>query len=248
MAGLRSEVNATSGEVRTCSSSSRRWRTAGRSRPASRCSSPSSSARPGPAGTSTPSSSAVQHRQTQESGQQPDARLAAPARPPIEPSSPDRKLLLAGAASLRAGRVAGGGGAGHPARRFRRRRGAGGGDRVPGARGAARAEAPAAPGPPGPAGPCRKPRTRSAAWPSPSTPGWAGRGRPGRPPHVLGRGRGQVAARAHPGPGLRPRRPPHAPWSTSVPGARRSAASRGVSRPTYAAGTLSAHRRQGRAA
>jgi succinoglycan biosynthesis transport protein ExoP len=34
----------------------------------------------------------------QEAGQQPDARLVAPARPPLEPSAPRRKLLVAGAA------------------------------------------------------------------------------------------------------------------------------------------------------
>ena len=34
----------------------------------------------------------------QEAGQQPDARLVAPARPPLEPSGPRRKLLVAGAA------------------------------------------------------------------------------------------------------------------------------------------------------
>ena len=34
----------------------------------------------------------------QEAGQQPDARLVAPARPPLEPSGPRRRLLVAGAA------------------------------------------------------------------------------------------------------------------------------------------------------
>jgi Mrp family chromosome partitioning ATPase len=40
----------------------------------------------------------------QEAGQQPDARLVAPARPPLEPSGPRRKLLVAGAA-VGAGRL-----------------------------------------------------------------------------------------------------------------------------------------------
>ncbi len=99
MAGLRSEVNATRGEVQNLQQQlaaleDRRAQQAGQQVQLAELEREARASGDVYAQLLTQFNTS----QTQESGQQPDARLAAPARPPIEPSSPNRKLLLAGAA------------------------------------------------------------------------------------------------------------------------------------------------------